>query len=85
MNPQATDHVDLEVDDRRPWRCFREDVPPSQILFFCQITVIFLLVIMSIVNIILGVEPVNLWVSLLSTSVGYIIPAPHFQPSPMDG
>lgn len=64
------------------WPLFGQNRPKNCIIFFCQVTLIFLLVITSIINLSVrqldGVED-KVWVALLSWSVGYLLPGPKLK------
>ena len=45
-------------------------------LFLCQVVGVYVVIILSLYNLTQGVENKELWVSLLSSSVGYLLPAP---------
>lgn len=60
------------------WDVFGKKMPKAEIVFFSQILVIYTVVIACIVNISIG-NSSELWVILLSTSVGAILPAPELK------
>jgi len=73
--------------DNSQWPIFGQNRPKNCIIFFCQVTLIFVLVVASIVNLSLrqldAVED-KVWIALLSWSVGYLLPGPKLKslPSP---
>ena len=71
-----TDEVDFDVEEDRNWKCCAEQVPSSEIVFAAQVIVVYLVIAACIINLTLGNEPHDLWVALLSSSLGYILPAP---------
>ena len=64
------------VEENRRWNICGRFVPKDEIVFFFQVALIYIVVITSIVNLILGSENTHLWITLLSSSLGYIFPAP---------
>jgi len=64
---------------RDSWDVFGKKLPKTEIVFFAQITAIYIILITSIVNISLGSES-ELWVILLSTSLGAVLPQPDLKP-----
>ena len=70
-----TDEVDLQVEERN-WTFCSRDVPSSEIVFAAQVIVVYLVVGACIINLSLGNEPHDLWVSLLCSSIGYLLPTP---------
>jgi hypothetical protein len=71
-----TDEVGpIQLEDRK-WKCCKEDIPTHQILFFTQVILIYIVVLTCIANLAYGNEPRELWISLLASGIGYILPAP---------
>ena len=58
------------------WSFCSKDIPKSKIVFFSQIIAIYFVVGFSIYNIIAGNQNINLWISLLSSCLGYLLPSP---------
>lgn len=75
-----SDHVQLR--DRRSvmWRIFGRRAPRSEIVFGCQILLIYIVAIVALINLTRGEGPDRLWVGLLSLTVGAAIPAPSLPP-----
>lgn len=48
----------------------------SDALFFAQIGIVYILIIISLINLTAAVSPTELWVSLLASAVGYLMPTP---------
>ena len=59
-----------------PWNCFNYEVPKQEVVYLAQIGIIYILVSACLINLALSVQPTELWVALLSSSVGYIMPTP---------
>jgi len=55
---------------------FGKKLPKAEVTYFSQIILIFIIVITSVVNLSLQAPHHDLWLSLLSTSLGVLIPAP---------
>ena len=45
-------------------------------LFVCQIAAVYIVIVFSLYNLTQGVENKEFWLSLLSSGVGYLLPAP---------
>lgn len=60
----------------RLWDMFGRRVPRSEIVFFCQTFIIYIVVVTSLVNITLQNGPLNLWIALLGSGLGYLLPHP---------
>lgn len=54
-------------------------MPKNQILFFAQIFLIYCIIAVSLSQLILESTEKELWLVLLSTSVGYILPSPRLK------
>jgi len=50
-------------------------VPKSEIVFFCQVLAVYIIICTSVYNLTVGTEPQSLWITLLSSSVGYLMPS----------
>lgn len=58
------------------WCFWGRRVPKAEIMYLCQLTIVFIVVVSSIVNMTLDNGSTELWISLLSSSIGYILPNP---------
>ena len=59
------------------WTLFGKQVPKSEIVFFCQVLIVYTVVVTSIYNLTKGAGENNkLWTALLSSSLGYLLPNP---------
>jgi hypothetical protein len=73
------DAIDLEQASNpstSKWNVFGKVVPRSEIVFMVQVLLVYIVVIVSIVNLTIGGADVKLWITLLSSSIGYILPSP---------
>ena len=59
---------------RTPWHLFGTVCPKEEIVFLCQVLVLFTVILISIYNLTTGQENSNLWTALLSSSLGYLLP-----------
>lgn len=76
----GTDHVDLDIPEPATnWRCCNQEVPSVEIVFFTQVIVVYIIILTCIVNLTLNIDPRDLWITLLSSCLGYILPAPTIQ------
>ena len=58
------------------WCCSGHDIPKAQLVFFCQVLLVYIVVIVCIVNLTIGVNDSQVWIILLSSSLGYLLPSP---------
>ena len=54
-------------------------VPKGEIIYFSQIFVITIVIVTCIVNLSISKDHETLWTALLSSCLGYILPAPKLQ------
>ena len=59
------------------WNVCGSEVPKEEIVFFTQVILIYVIAITSIVNLTMDAKNDTLWTSLLSASLGYMLPAPQ--------
>lgn len=64
------------------WHVFGKRVPRSEMVFVCQIILIYIVVVVSLVNLSQDNGPVHLWVALLSSAIGYVLPNPSIDRKP---
>ena len=66
--------------DHRDWNDLGRKLPKSEIVFFVQVLLIYIVVITSIVNLTINTEgDGKLWTALLSANIGYILPNPSLK------
>lgn len=76
------DTVDLDIPSEisiNPWSCGDKDIPSSEIVFFCQVILIYIVIITCIINLSIQNEPHDLWLILLSSTIGLVLPSPTIQ------
>ena len=61
------------------WNFCGNNMPRSQIVFFVQVVLVYIVAIVSIVNLTIGSGSDKLWIALLSSSTGYILPNPSLK------
>ena len=59
--------------DSTPWHLFG---PKEEIVFLCQVVVLYTVILISIYNLTTGHGDSTLWTALLSSSLGYLLPNP---------
>jgi hypothetical protein len=59
------------------WTLGHNDLSKSLVVYLCQIFIIYVIVVVSLYNLTFGDKnDLNLWIGLLCSSVGYLLPAP---------
>ena len=61
------------------WCLSGHPVSKHQIVFFAQVFIVYVVVISSIVNISLDIGDKQIWIILLSSALGYILPSPSLK------
>lgn len=80
--PNLRRHAQNEVSEgdrssvASQWHVLGRKVPRSEIVFFSQMLLIYIVVTTAIYNLSTGRGDSNLWTALLSSSLGYILPNP---------
>ena len=72
----STDAQSEEDSSSTPWHLFGNVCPKEEIVFLCQVLVLFTVILISIYKLTTGHENSNLWTALLSSSLGYLLPNP---------
>jgi hypothetical protein len=62
--------------DKQNWNVFGYSVPKQEVVFFCQVIALYIVIIVCLVEIILDHGDHDLWYSLLAGSIGYLLPNP---------
>ena len=83
----AMDEVDItdEVDTvEKPigtdgWHIFGTECPKEEIVFLCQIVILYTVIVLSIYNLTVAHDDSTLWTALLSSSLGYLLPNPSLK------
>lgn len=67
----------MPIDD--PNIPFMEKKPKNTLIFFSQIIVIYFIIVAAIIQLSLYDSNKDLWIILLSSSLGYILPSPNLK------
>ena len=70
----STGNVEDVVDTADGWHLFGTECPKEEIVFFCQIIILYTVIVVSIYNLTVGHGDSTLWTALLSSSLGYLFP-----------
>lgn len=54
-------------------------IPNSEIVYFCQMIVVYIIIITSVVDLSLRNGSSELWIPLHSSTIGYILPNPSLR------
>ena len=69
----------MENVDARTWCCSGSCVPKSESVYFCQVFLILCVVLVSIYDLTNQQGDQQLWVALLSSCMGYLLPNPSIK------
>ena len=61
------------------WRLFGHALPRTVVVYLTQSLLIYIVVITSLVNLTIGVEYHNVWIGLMSSCLGYLLPSPRIK------
>ena len=75
-NDFATCSVGDVVDASDAWHIFGTECPKGQIVFLCQVVVLYTVIVVSIYNLTVGHGDSTPWTALLSSSLGYLLSNP---------
>jgi hypothetical protein len=65
-----------DMDSTSSWVAFGKKIPQSEIVFLCQVIILYTVIVVSIYNLTVGNANSNLWTALLSSCLGYLLPNP---------
>lgn len=63
-------------ENSQEWRLFGSRVPKAEIVYICQIVIVFVIIVTSIANLSMQNGNSELWISLLCSAIGYALPSP---------
>ncbi len=80
---EGADHVNVEdlrhsvgENSATNWRVCGSRIPKSELVFFSQVIILYVVVCMCLFNLTTGRGDSNLWSALLSGCLGYLLPNP---------
>ena len=71
------DEVDAKTTDG--WHIFGRECPKEEIVFLCQVIILYTVIVVSIYNLTVAHDDSTLWTALLSSSLGYLLPNPSLK------
>ena len=66
-----------DTDSNSRWKVCRQDLPSREVIFFCQVIILYVIILASLIHISLNIGNQTLWASLLSGALGYLLPPPQ--------
>ena len=71
------DEVDAKTTDG--WHIFGRECLKEEIVFLCQVIILYTVIVVSIYNLTVAHDDSTLWTALLSSSLGYLLPNPSLK------
>ena len=60
------------------WYLMGRPFPRSEVKYLAQVLILYIVILTCLVNLSVGKSELRtIWISLLSSSIGYILPSPH--------
>ena len=68
---------DISVtSEKEEWKMFGYSIPKAEMVYFSQVIALYIVILVCLVNLCIGSVRDDIWVSLLSASIGYLLPNP---------
>ena len=74
---EEDDEIDAKTTDG--WHIFGRECPKEEIVFLCQVIILYTVIVVSIYNLTVAHDDSTLWTALLSSSLGYLLPNPSLK------
>ena len=58
---------------------FGRECPKEEIVFLCQVIILYTVIVVSIYNLTVAHDDSTLWTAMLSSSLGYLLPNPSLK------
>ena len=73
----STGKIDIHsIGSNNNWLIFGRLLPKNEVIFICQVVILYIVIITCIVNLSMRNGDSNLWTALLSSSLGIMLPQP---------
>ena len=79
LEDTVEDIVEDTGSTSKRWVLFGNSCPKAEIVFFCQVAVLYTVIVVSIYNLTKTDANSNLWTALLSSCLGYLFPNPSMK------
>ena len=81
--PEASDEVAITAVEKPisndGWHIFGRECPKEEIVYLCQVVILYTVIVVSIYNLTVALDNSTLWMALLSSSLGYLLPNPSLK------
>ena len=75
----STRSVEDVVDAADGWHIFGTGYPKEEIVLFCQVIILYTVIVVSIYNLTVGHGDSTLWTALMGSSLSYLLPNPSLK------
>ena len=75
----STRSLEDVIDAADGWHLFGTESPKEEIVFFCQVIILYTVIVVSIYNLNVGHGDSTLCTASLSSSLGYLLPNPSLK------
>lgn len=65
--------------EKAAWRVLGTTIPKQEVVYFCQVVLIYIVVVTCIVNLTLHRDEGKVWTALLASCLGYLLPNPSIK------
>jgi hypothetical protein len=79
MEPSVVSGSPSGGSEASRWNCFKSVVPRSEVVFACQVVLVYILVITALANLTLNNGDSKYWLATVSGAVGYLLPNPSIK------
>lgn len=82
QSEETNERIDFDVENhsqRSNWNICGTTMPKGEIVFFSQIIICYIIICTSIANLSYERGERNIWLCLLSSCLGYILPNPRLK------
>ena len=82
---ESEEEVEVNTSDTKSedksdkWHVLGSRVPKAEIVYFSQMIIVYIIILASIVNLSIQNGSTELWISLLSSCIGYALPNPKLK------
>lgn len=74
------EHSSVSIaSDREVWNVFGHSIPKLEVVYFSQVIALYLVICTCLINLSFSFEKTDLWCTLLSASIGYLLPNPSLK------
>ena len=77
MEPNSS--ISLNSERGEVWNVFGYHIPKLEVVYISQVVILYIVIITCLINLSIQSDQTELWCSLLSASIGYLLPNPSIK------